>query len=161
MSKKSRAPIVFGFQGWVDPSIPVTVNGVDYTVCIMLTSTPDGGTRYLPYVQPSASMPTSPPGGLWQYNIMSAVDSDPTDPMYYEVMIVTQASGPGLTIKSRVLVDPQDDPFDDATEGNAVPDLPVTIIEVNIPSNGGTTTVNYQHFTTSDGPTDLFLQQPE
>jgi hypothetical protein len=154
--------VVLNWLQWIDPPIGVNVNGVNYKVRIMFVSNLQGTTKTLPFAELFTWNPANPPVGLWQYYLTSVVDPNQSGSKYYETMIVSQTSGPGLTIKSRVFVTPQSTPFAGPTLGTATPDNPASILQVNgvVDSTNTTRSVSYQHFTTNGAPTDLYLQQP-
>ncbi len=161
------------FLNWIAPPIGVNINNVSYKVSLMSVGVAGGGQLFvIPFAEPFAWNPLTNPTTLCQYQLTSTLSSilsgtqQITDPGldHYETMTLTQSGGGLQTIRSRVFVPPQSQPFPGVPIGASVTAATPSLISVSGVTDSTNTpqTIQYLHFLTSDqyGPTDLFLQQP-
>ena len=172
---ESNKPLIAAsFLRWLDPPIGVDMSGIDttaghsnYKISIMtvyVSST--GQVLVLPYAEPVLWSTLSPPI-LLQSQLTSTLPGDTTmSPLYYETMLVQQASPGVLPIRTRVFLTPSSTPFTNPgvaspSTATVVPGM-IQVTGVVNSFNQPITAVYYDHFTINDSylPADLYLQQP-
>jgi hypothetical protein len=167
--RDSNQPAAMIFLNWIDPPIGVNMSGVDnvnqfYKVSVMSVGISGGGqSLILPYAEPVAWNPMATPATRCQYQLTSILPGDPSALDYYETMTLSQSSGGQQTIRSRIFIAPQSQPFANVPVAKVTSGSP-SYIRVSGVTNSANLpqTVLYLHFLTNDqyGPTDLYLQQP-
>jgi hypothetical protein len=164
---ESTQPSVMSFLSWIDPPIGVDMSGIDsahpnYKVSVMVVASATGGLLILPFAEPVVWNPKAAPTIRLQYQLTSTLPNDPPGLKFYETIFLSQTAPGSRKIRSRVFVAPQVTPFGSPVVTRTGTVLMPPIIKVTgiIDSTNLARTVQYQHFTSSDGLPDLFLQQP-